>query len=341
MRKHKVTSILALSLSLALLGHVAPVLPVSAATAAPQAAAVKTNNVYNLQLGMSTAQVEQTLGKPARIDPSHTGVEWWIYNQDLNNYIQVGMQNGKVVTLFTNGAKLNLKGITIGSTTKDLQNSWGAPQDTLTIMPSLRIQKNTLAHPTYIQNNQAITFSIDQLGGNKVAGVRISTPEHFATIAIGLMYLISYTKLPELPKLTDAQMKQATLSYEKQNLDLLNVARQRAKLPVITWDEQVAAVARAHSQDMGQHNFFNHTSPSTGSPFDRLKQAGIRYSSAGENIAYGQLDGVEAHMSWMNSAGHRQNLLNPKFKQLGVGIVMKDGRPYFTQNFVTREVSWN
>lgn len=337
MRKRKVTSILALSLSLALYGQFALVSPVSAATTpAQQAAATKANYVYNLQLGMSAEQVEQTLGQPVRKDPSHIGVEWWVYNKDLNNYIQAGMQNGKVVTLFTNGAKLNLDGITVGSTTKALQNSWGTPQSTLTIIPSLRIQKNTLDHPTYLRNNQLFTFSIDKLGGNKIAGVRISTPEHFSKIAIGLMYPISYTKLPELPKLNDAQQKQVALAYEKVNLDLLNVSRLRAKLPAVSWDGQVAAVARAHSNEMAQQNFFNHTSPSTGSPFDRLKQAGIRYSFAGENIAYGQLDGIEAHMSWMNSAGHRQNLLHPSFKQLGVGVVLKDGRPYYTQNFVTR-----
>ncbi|MDR9507596.1 CAP-associated domain-containing protein [Brevibacillus agri] len=336
MHKKKAISILALGLSLALLGQLSPVFGVSAAPVAAAEQAVKSVSTYGIQLGMSAAQVEQKLGKPARKDPSHTGVEWWIYNKDLNNYIQVGIQNSKVVTLFTNGAKINIGGITIGSTTKALQDAWGAPQNTLAITPSLRIQDNTLKHPTYLQNNQVITFSIDQLGGNKVAGVRISTPEHFATIAMGLMYPIVYTQLPAQPKLTDAQIKQAAIAYEKENFDLLNVARLRAKLPVLTWDEQVAAVARAHSNDMAQHNYFSHTSPTTGSPFDRLKKAGIRYSYAGENIAYGQLDGIEVHMGWMNSSGHRQNLLNQNFKQLGVGVVIKDGRPFYTQNFVSK-----
>ncbi|MGZ0050721.1 CAP domain-containing protein [Brevibacillus gelatini] len=336
MRKKKGISILALGLSLALLGQLSPVSGVFAPVAAAQQVAVKSVSTYGIQLGMSTAQVEQKLGKPARKDPSHTGVEWWIYNQDLNNYIQVGIQNDKVVTLFTNGAKTNIGGITIDSTTKALQDAWGAPQSTLTITPSLRIQDNTLKHPTYIHNGQVITFSIDQLGGNKVAGVRISTPEHFATIAMGLMYPIVYTQLPAQPKLTDAQIKQAAIAYEKENFDLLNVARLRAKLPVLTWDEQVAAVARAHSNDMAQHNYFSHHSPTTGSPFDRLKKAGIRYSYAGENIAYGQLDGIEVHMGWMNSSGHRQNLLNPNYRQLGVGVVIKDGQPFYTQNFIRK-----
>lgn len=337
MRKAKVTSILAVSLSLALFGQLSPVLATTVTPAAStQAAATNAISVYGVELGMSTVQLEQKLGKPARKDASHTGVEWWIYNGDLGNYIQVGIQNAKVVTLFSNGAKLNVKGVTIGAPTTAIQNAWGAPKSTLAITPTLNIRDNTLSHPTYLLNNQVITFSIDQLGGNKVAGVRISTPEYFATIAMGLMYPISYTQLPAQPKLTEEQINQAARAYEKENFDLLNVARTRAKLPLLSWDEGVAAVARSHSSDMAKNNYFSHTSPSTGSPFDRLKHAGILYGYAGENIAYGQLDGIEVHMGWMNSAGHRQNLLDNKFKQLGIGIVFKEGRPYYTQNFVTR-----
>lgn len=335
MLKKKVTSILAVSLSLALFGQLSPAFAVTAPPAATTQQAATALSVYGIQLGMSAAQVEQVLGKPARIDSSHTGIAWWIYNKDLNNYIQVGIQNAKVVTMFTNGAKLNLKGVTVGTTTTALQNAWGAPKGTLAITPTLSIGNNTISHPTYMLNNQAVTFSIDQLGGNLVAGVRISTPEHFSTIAMGLMYPISYTSLPAQPQLTDVQIKQAALAYEKENLDLLNVARTRAKLPILSWDEKVATVARSHSNDMAQNNYFSHTSPTTGSPFDRLQHAGILFGYAGENIAYGQLDGIEVHMGWMNSAGHRQNLLNDKFKQLGVGVVFKEGRPYYTQNFVT------
>ncbi|TGU56463.1 CAP domain-containing protein, partial [Mesorhizobium sp. M00.F.Ca.ET.186.01.1.1] len=113
-----------------------------------------------------------------------------------------------------------------------------------------------------------------------------------------LMYQIVYTEFPAAPKLTDAQIKQVAIAYEKENFDLLNVARQRAKLPVLTWDEQVAVVARAHSNDMAQHNYFSHNSPTTGSPFDRLKKAGIRYSYAGENIASGKFAGLQFNMGW-------------------------------------------
>lgn len=337
MRKLCTSSILAVSLSIALFG---PLLQAHAVTVAPvaanQASVASAMSVYGIQLGMSSTQVAKILGNPVRKDPSTTGVEWWIYNKDLRHYIQVGMQKDKVVTLFSNGLQVNLKGIGIGAGTDALQKAWGAPKSSLDITPTLKINNNTLSHPSYAQNNQIVTFSIDQLGGNKVAGVRISTPEHFSTIAMELMYPIAYKALPAQPVLTDEQRKQAARAVEKENFDLLNIARSRANLPLLTWDESVAAVARAHSLDMVQNNYFNHVSPKTGSPFDRLKRAGISFGYAGENIAYGQLDGIEVHMGWMNSAGHRQNLLNPHFKQLGVGVSYKGTQPFYTQNFVSR-----
>lgn len=337
MQKRKVSGVFALlSLSLALLSPLTPLSQHAAAATATisQPAASAAISVYGIQLGMTAAQVEQTLGKPVRRDPSTTGVEWWIYNKDLNHYIQIGMQGGKAVTLFTNGAKASFKGVGIGSTTAALEKAWGPVPGTLLITPTLKITSNTINHPTYLLNNQTYTFSIDQLGGNTIAGVRVSTPAYFSSVATSLMYPISYSKAPVQPAVTEEQRRQAALAAEKENIDLLNTARARAKLPMLIWDDKVAAVARAHSEDMARNHYFNHISPTTGSPFDRLKHAGILFGYAGENIAYGQLDGIEVHMSWMNSAGHRQNLLNPHYKQLGVGVAYKDGHPFYTQNFV-------
>ncbi|HHY60717.1 MAG TPA: hypothetical protein GX504_08870, partial [Clostridia bacterium] len=108
-------------------------------------------------------------------------------------------------------------------------------------------------------------------------------------------------------------------------------ARVQRGLPALEWNEEAAAVARDHSRDMRQTNFFSHNSPNTGTMADRLKKAGINYRAAGENIAFGQADAIHAHEGWMNSQGHRQNILNPEFKTLGVGVAGK----YYTQNFVT------
>ena len=84
--------------------------------------------------------------------------------------------------------------------------------------------------------------------------------------------------------------------------------------------ENKAALAESHCEDMIDRNFFAHNTPDGQTPFDRMKAAGISYSSAGENIAAGQYSPQNVMDSWMNSPGHRKNILNPDFEYLGVGL---------------------
>ena len=97
----------------------------------------------------------------------------------------------------------------------------------------------------------------------------------------------------------------------------------------------LAAVARAHSQDMCDRGFFAHDNLDGESPFDRMRAAGIRYSAAGENIAQGQSTAGQVHTAWMGSSGHRRNILNEGFGRIGVGYVPCEGarRHYWTQVF--------
>ncbi|HBJ00567.1 MAG TPA: hypothetical protein DDY89_06285, partial [Lysinibacillus sp.] len=99
-------------------------------------------------------------------------------------------------------------------------------------------------------------------------------------------------------------------------------------------DDKLMAAAREKSQDMQSNNYFSHTSPTFGSPFDRMKALGIAYKSAGENIAQGQRSPQEVVQAWMDSPGHRANILNGKFTHIGVGYV-KSGN-YWTQQFITK-----
>ncbi len=94
------------------------------------------------------------------------------------------------------------------------------------------------------------------------------------------------------------------------------------------------AAAREKSQDMQTKNYFSHTSPTFGSPFDRMKALGISYKSAGENIAQGQRSPQEVVQAWMDSPGHRANILNGSFTHIGVGYV-KTGN-YWTQQFIQK-----
>jgi len=124
-------------------------------------------------------------------------------------------------------------------------------------------------------------------------------------------------------------------SFESQVIDLVNVERAKAGLNPLTENTNLSYVATLKSEDMAKLNYFDHTSPTYGSPFDMMKQFGVSYRAAGENIAMGQTSPEQVMNGWMNSEGHRKNILSPNFTQIGVGIARNaEGRLYWTQQFI-------
>jgi uncharacterized YkwD family protein len=120
--------------------------------------------------------------------------------------------------------------------------------------------------------------------------------------------------------------------YEQQVVDLTNQERAKNGLPALKVDLELSKVAREKSSDMQRNNYFSHTSPTYGSPFDMMKQFGITYKAAGENIAKGQRSPEEVVNAWMNSEGHRKNILSANFTHIGVGYVAEGN--YWTQQFI-------
>ncbi len=121
-------------------------------------------------------------------------------------------------------------------------------------------------------------------------------------------------------------------AYEKKVVELTNAERQKQGLKPLQIDETLSKSARAKSQDMKDKNYFDHQSPTYGSPFDMMKSFGISYKTAGENIAKGQKTPEEVVKAWMNSEGHRKNILNPNFTHIGVGYV--ESGSIWTQQFI-------
>lgn len=113
-----------------------------------------------------------------------------------------------------------------------------------------------------------------------------------------------------------------------QVLKLVNQERAKVGLKALTLSPELTNVATVKAKDMRDKGYFDHTSPTYGSPFDMMSKFGIKYSSAGENIAAGQKTPQEVMNSWMNSSGHRANILNKDYEQLGVGYV--EGGSYGT-----------
>ncbi|MCY7839948.1 CAP domain-containing protein [Bacillus spizizenii] len=121
-------------------------------------------------------------------------------------------------------------------------------------------------------------------------------------------------------------------AYEKKVVELTNAERQKQGLKPLQIDETLSKSARAKSQDMKDKNYFDHQSPTYGSPFDMMKSFGISYKTAGENIAKGQKTPEEVVKAWMNSEGHRKNILNSNFTHIGVGYV--ESGNIWTQQFI-------
>ena len=118
-------------------------------------------------------------------------------------------------------------------------------------------------------------------------------------------------------------------SDEKEVFDLINKQRTNNGLAALKNDSEVQRVARIKAQDMVDNNYFSHTSPTYGSPFDMLKSFKISYKTAGENIA-GNSSNSSAVTAWMNSSGHKANILNSNFNYTGIGVVSspKYGKMY-------------
>jgi uncharacterized YkwD family protein/spore coat assembly protein SafA len=124
-------------------------------------------------------------------------------------------------------------------------------------------------------------------------------------------------------------------AIETEVVRLVNIQRSNAGLMTLTQNWQLSRVARYKSQDMIDKNYFSHQSPTYGSPFVMMESFGLHFSAAGENIAMGQTTAAAVMNGWMNSPGHKANILSGSYSQIGVGLAKdKNGRYFWTQMFI-------
>jgi uncharacterized protein YkwD len=291
-------------------------------------------SVEGIYIGMSLDDVKESLGEPSRIEPSAYGYQWWVYNQDWRQYIQVGIDEEKVVTLYTNAPRWGWSHFVPGMPSEDWQKHWTGKQE-ISFHYDLGFYTLTLSEtdlkerPLAIDGNTAIQLYIDVHDENKISGLRLMD---FKTLLLHRPYALKYIgTLPEPPSLSAQEEKQVAEANEKQIFDIVNITRRWHQLSPFQWHDDVAIVAQGHSQDMFENDFFDHISPSRGDLGKRLEQIPVLYQTAGENIAWNYIDSADAHEGWLNSLGHRKNVMKGEFTHLGVGVVHK----YYTQNFIT------
>ena len=128
------------------------------------------------------------------------------------------------------------------------------------------------------------------------------------------------------------QLSGTVLQYESEVIRLVNEIRVQNGLKVLTTNWELSRVARYKSEDMVNNRYFSHNSPTYGTPFQMMRSFGLSYRTAGENIAYGQRTPAAVVDAWMNSSGHRANILNASYTQIGVGYCASGN--YWTQMFI-------
>ncbi|HYK74678.1 MAG TPA: CAP domain-containing protein [Pseudoneobacillus sp.] len=285
-------------------------------------------------LGKDMKSMEEMLGKPERIDPSYYGYKWYIYNAEYNQYLQVGVENNKVVTIYVIGKDVNVAPFKIGQPIEEIFS-------TVFIETNINIELDNSSYRFELNDTDVNMRPLIQLGDifaelyfdkftGKLSSVRfIDSP----TLVKQRPYELVYRGELLAPKpIEDDEWNDIEKATERQIFDLSNILRIRHKLEPVQWDEETSKVALDHSKDMFETSTFSHTSEKYGELSDRLKAANVFYQLAGENIAANYIDAPAVVEGWLNSKGHRETLLHQEYTHLGVGVYHK----YYTQNFIQR-----
>ncbi|MES2965133.1 MAG: CAP domain-containing protein [Bdellovibrionota bacterium] len=134
-----------------------------------------------------------------------------------------------------------------------------------------------------------------------------------------LFFALSFSPPATAQSYGDSACAEAPSTPLRDICQITNAERAKRRLEPLTWDPSVARVAQAHARDMHVRKYFSHTSPDGRTMSDRLKRGKVPYGWAGENIAAGYQTPVRFMKAWMNSKGHRRNILNSKYTRIGIG----------------------
>jgi uncharacterized protein YkwD len=277
----------------------------------------------NSFIGMTTQALTSKYGKPARTEASEYGFTWYIYNQDYNNFFIAGVQGTKVVALYTNAKTLTYQNkFNLGSTKAAVKAKLGSPISYIRSGNTICILNNTNQKDIYSINGNYVMVIYDNIAGGKVTSILI-VPQAAEDNA-----LINH------PVLSSA----VVAAYQRISVEFINAIRVRNGLNKLTTDTLNGKLAVSRSTDMRDRNYFDHYTPAPKrlSPFDQAKKIGIKYTSMGENIAYGDHNAIIAHEAFMNSAGHRSNIMKAKYTKIGAGVAYGSSRYVLLTNIFTR-----
>lgn len=275
-----------------------------------------------------------TYGEPNRIDPTPYGYEWHVYQSNGDDKQFAVNKEGEIVSAYSNSETVLLDKLQVGDEFEVVSSIYpfekkNTISKTLTYFTFELTDEELMMRPlANVDDGIWAQFYFDTFT-EELSSVRYLDEE---TLLVQRPYSLSYNgDLPEQERLSAEEKKKWRDGQAKQIIELTNEIRGKHELNHLKWHDGAAQTAFLHSKEMFELNYFSHTSEIEGELSDRLSKERVPYQMAGENIAAKYIDGIAAVEGWLNSEGHRVNLLNEEFTHLGVGVY----EDYYTQNFIS------
>lgn len=286
-------------------------------------------------MGKPSKQLINQMGEPLRKDLSAYGYTWWIYTDFNDQYIQFGMSNDKVVTIFATGDHLETNPVKIGQ-------EYHSVNEELLFDDKVMYRQGVSTYQFALTSEELIKRPLVKITDDVFVQLYFDT---FTQTLSSLRILKGDILLKQRPyqmvyrgsldapiELSEEEWLEVEKGMERQIFDITNMIRKNYDREMLEWEESVREVAFFHSKDMEENDYFSHYDPQDGGLKDRLAEKNIVYFSAGENISAKYSDAPAVITGWLNSEGHREALLNENYTHLGVGVY----RDYYTQNFLEK-----
>ncbi|MGN8645129.1 CAP domain-containing protein [Gracilibacillus sp. HCP3S3_G5_1] len=269
-------------------------------------------------------------GEPDRKDSSLYGFDWWIFQKD-NYYIQVAVQNETIISIYSNSETLDFHPLVIGQSSEEISDIYQLKEEIEFDHLRFKLTEEDLKQRPVVRLSEEVFAQLymDQFT-EKLSGLRILNKEGFELLKPYELYY--WGEIKEVDQPDQNQWEEIEEGLEQQIFDLTNEIRSLHDLNTLTWDDQAAEAAKAHSKDMFEENYFSHYSLNGDGLKERLIAANASYLAAGENIAAHYIDAPAVIHGWLNSEGHREALLKEDYTHLGVGVYQS----FYTQNFIQK-----
>ncbi len=286
-------------------------------------------------VGKTESELVEAMGEPERKDLSAYNYKWWIYTDHESHYVQFGIEDSMIKTVYTVGEGLPIEPIEIGHAYEELNEEFSFSDEVnytegIASYTFKMTAEDIAARPLVKMTDNVFLQLYFDTFTNELSSLRITDAD---VLLRQRPYEVTYRgTLPKEPDLTDAEWRQVEAGMEQQIFDISNVLRNRFDKAPLEWEDTVSEVAFDHSKDMFEQNYFSHYSLNGDGLKERLDVTGLFYIAAGENIAAQYPDAPAAVEGWLNSEGHREALLTDEYTHLGVGVY----RLYYTQNFLAK-----